>query len=435
MAKALSNVISLEFYNKKTNKIEKTFDQIKRVAKFIGRANDPTKCIGNKNSKFLLANIADQINRSKTGIIFIDHDWISEITDCLTDQNLNLLKQLSDIFHFDYHRFIIFEGEKKCYGYTVKYTDDGIERINNPELFYPQFFDQNLQNNCKKSSATRPKKYDYVAEEIRPQDRKNSAIHTRVLNRNLDILDINTDLSDLCSSEDISLGTESQDLKNQNTHFVSSSQTELEANAEFHSMSRVDRMIAREQARRERDALEGNSFEEVLARAKAERDKKQLALAKQQETARIEPPKVIPDQEPQKPDSNSELLEVARLELAEAQTESNDTHVKNGNVYHGNKLLNEFEFTDELIDVVIDKSDKPHFSRERVRAIMRNIVASNPNLRIWGGKNAFINYMVKAVNNEKEFTKEEKAQSLAEMKRKEAEQVMYDFQHRVIRYF
>jgi hypothetical protein len=66
---------------------------------------------------------------------------------------------------------------------------------------------------------------------------------------------------------------------------------------------------------------------------------------------------------------------------------------------------------------------------------MRNIVASNPKVRIWGGRQAFINYMVKAVNNEKEFTKEEKAQSLAEIKKKEAEQLLYDFQHRVIRYF
>ena len=66
---------------------------------------------------------------------------------------------------------------------------------------------------------------------------------------------------------------------------------------------------------------------------------------------------------------------------------------------------------------------------------MRNMVAKNPNLRIWGGRQAFINYMVKAVNNEKEFTKEEKAQSLAEIKKKEAEQLLYDLKHRVIRYF
>lgn len=426
MAKASSNIISLEFYNKKTNKIEKTFDQIKRVAKFIGRANDPTKCIGNKNSKFLLANIADQINRSKTGVIFIDHDWISEITDCLTDQNLNLLKQLSDIFHFDYHRFIIFEGEKKCYGYTVKYTDDGIERINNPELFYPQFFDQNLQNSCKKSSATRPKKYDYVAEEIRPRNRKNSAIHARVLNRNLDILDINTDLSDLCSSEDISLCIEGKDQKNQDTNFISSNQTKPEAKAEFSNMSRVDRMIAKEQARREREELAGDSFEERLARAKADRDKEQLTLAKQQKPTEIKQTD---------PDPNCELLEITKQEILHAKEQQNDIHTKNGNVYHSNKLLNEFDFTDELINAVREKSNKPHFPNSRIIAIMRNIVASNPKVRIWGGRQAFINYMVKAVNNEKEFTKEEKAQSLAEIKKKEAEQVMYDFQHRVIRYF
>ncbi|MCA9385746.1 hypothetical protein KC717_03800 [Candidatus Dojkabacteria bacterium] len=435
MAKTLSNVISLEFYNKKTNKIEKTFDQIKRVAKFIGRANDPTKCIGNKNTKILLANIADQINRSKTGIIFIDHDWISEITEARRRQNTNIIDELTDIFHFDYHRFIIFEGEKKCYGYTVKYTDDGIERINNPELFYPELFNKKFQINSKKNYSIEGKKLPDIAQKIALHEAKNCAIHAQVQYRDLDILDINTDLSDLCSSEDSSLGNESQDPKNQDTNFISSNRTELEANTEFHSMSRVDRMIAREQARRERDALEGNSFEEILARAKAQRDKERLVLTKQQETAGAEPPKVVPDQKPQGPTPNSELLEFARQEMLQVKEQQNDTHTRNGNVYHGNKLLNEFEFTDDLIDVVLEKSDKPHFSRERVRAIMRNIVVSNPNLRIWGGKNAFINYMVKAINNEKEFTKEEKAQSLAEMKRKEAEQVMYDFQHRVIRYF
>lgn len=177
-------------------------------------------------------------------------------------------------------------------------------------------------------------------------------------------------------------------------------------------------MIAKEQARRQRDELEGNSFEEVLARAKADRDKEKITLAKQQETAQTEPPKVKAWHTP-----------------PQVQTEPNDIHTKNGNVYHGNKLLNDFEFTDELIDAVRERSDKPHFSNNRIKAIMRNIVASNPKVRIWGGENAFINYVVKAVNNEKEFTKEKKSQSLAEMKRKEAEQLMYDFEHRVIRYF
>jgi hypothetical protein len=236
----------------------------------------------------------------------------------------------------------------------------------------------------------------------------------------------NTDLSDLCSGKDIDLSIETKNLKNQDTNFISSNRTELEANTEFPNMSRVDRMIAKEQARRKRDELEGNSFEEVLARAKADRDKEQLTLARQQETARTESHKVIPDQEPQKSQEQKSL---------QVQTELNDIHTKNGNVYHGNRLLNEFDFTDELIDAVRERSNKPHFPNSRIIAIMRNIVASNPKVRIWGGKNAFINYMVKAVNNEKEFTDEEKLQSLAEMKKKEAEQVMYDFEHRIIRYF
>jgi hypothetical protein len=117
------------------------------------------------------------------------------------------------------------------------------------------------------------------------------------------------------------------------------------------------------------------------------------------------------------------------------QAEQMDIHTKNGNVYYGNRLLNEFDFTDELIDAIRQKSDKPHFSNDRIKAIMRNIVASNPKVRIWGGRNAFINYMVKAVNNEKEFTKEEKSQSLAEMKRREAEKLLWQFENKIITYF
>lgn len=39
--------------------------------------------------------------------------------------------------------------------------------------------------------------------------------------------------TDLCSSEDMSLGIESQDLKNQDTNSISFNQTELEANTSF----------------------------------------------------------------------------------------------------------------------------------------------------------------------------------------------------------
>jgi hypothetical protein len=185
-------------------------------------------------------------------------------------------------------------------------------------------------------------------------------------------------------------------------------------------------MIAKEQARREREELAGDSFEERLARAKADRDREQLTLAKQRKPTEIKQTE---------PEPNCELLEVAKQEILHDKEQQNDIHTKNGHVYHANRLLNEFDFTDELIDAVRERSDKPHFSNNRIIAIMRNIVASNPKVRIWGGRQAFINYMVKAVNNEKEFTKEEKAQSLAEIKKKEAEQLLYDFQHRVIRYF
>ena len=415
MSKSATKVAlnNLYYFNKKTQTFDLTYDQITRAAKFITRANERNKTLGNKQGKTLLTSLADRIKSSKNGEIFIDHDWISTITDCLPEQNTNIMGQLADILDFKYRRSVVFEGKKRHYGLIVKFTHDGQKRLTNPELFY----DVPSPQKAQKTSKVTPKKIEVMTEKNR-----SSTIYTRDITRNI------KDLSDLCSSEDMSFGIESQDLKNQDTYFNSSNQTEQEANTEFNNMTRMDRMIAKEQARRQRDALEGNSFEERLAREIAKRDQEQLALAKQQETAQTqrEPPKVISCQESQKPQEQKPI---------QVQIEPNDIHTKNGNVYNNNILLNEFDFTDELIDAVREKSNKPHFSNGRIIAIIRNIVASNPKVRIWGGKNAFINYMVKAVNNEKEFTKEEKSQSLIEMKRKEAEQVMYDFKHRVIRYF
>ena len=90
-------------------------------------------------------------------------------------------------------------------------------------------------------------------------------------------------------------------------------------------------------------------------------------------------------------------------------------------------------FSDEFIDAMREKSDKPHFSNSQIIAIMRNIIASNPKVRIWGGRNAFINVMVKVINNEREKGGENQGQSIAEMKRRKAEKLLWQFENKVIR--
>jgi len=99
----------------------------------------------------------------------------------------------------------------------------------------------------------------------------------------------------------------------------------------------------------------------------------------------------------------------------------------NGN-YH-NKLLKDFKFTDELLDTVRQLSNKPDISIDQIKTIIRNIVTNNPETEIWGGNKAFVNYVVKAVNSEKEYSKKVKASSIAEIDKQKIDQIMYEFEN------
>ena len=415
MSKA-ANVSYVDFQKKKNVTEQDIYNSWYDKWLDIKRACDPSKTIAHEAITFI-ATLEFLFTKNPDEIIF-NKELLTKKCKQGPRQRSRFLAQLADIYKITPHTSYNYKGKKYHFIYSAKRTENSLAILKNPQEFYKNRQSKMTCIEAKSDLYTSQKCLVSKSNLTTTYTANPSSIQGMQEHRNIIETNIETDLSDLCSSKDSSLCTESKNLKNQDTNFIFSNQTELEANTEFPNMSRVDRMIAKEQARREREELAGDSFEERLARAKADRDKERLALAKQQETAQTEPPKVKAWHTP-----------------PQVQTEPNDIHTKNGNVYHGNKLLNDFDFTDELIDAVRERSNKPHFSNNRIIAIMRNIVASNPKVRIWGGRQAFINYMVKAVNNEKEFTKEEKAQSLAEIKKKEAEQLLYDFQHRVIRYF
>jgi DNA-binding MltR family transcriptional regulator len=511
--------IQLEYLDKKTNKKKKTFDQITKIAKFIGRANNRTKSIGNKNTKFLLANIADKINHSKNGKIFIDHDWISTITEARCDQNLNIIKELTDIFVFERHRSTFFEGEKKYYGYIVYYTDDGIERIDNPELFYPELLNRKFQIDSRKSSVTRGRKFGYVAEEIRVQCRENSEIHARVQYNDFDTIDTKRDLGDLggvqpqlsdkdgelqdqqnqfqderiAEDQGVCTNTEAQveDIATIKTAGDSKGSIPIEQSAETTSESFMGEIVRDLDLDydyrsitvgdtqymapiRRVEEIKCYNFKdmalEYLAKLKAQReqDNEQRPIVNEDITLN-EPEEVKPLQlqeqlvEAVQKDNNHlkessvkttklryMTIEQMREEMAKAKANKQgvvepqvqaqiyspkqDTAYAKTNasgIYH-NKLLKDFKLTSELFDAIRAQSNKPHFSDDRITAVIQNIIANNHETRIWGGKNAFIRYMVKAVNNEKEYTEAEIGQSIADKNRQYNEELRYQFDNQII---
>ena len=467
--------VALEYLDKKTQKKAKTFDVITRVAKFIGRSNDRTRSIGNKNSKFLLAHIADRINRSKNGVIFIDHEEISEITETRQKQNTNLMEQLTDIFEFEYHRFIRFEGERRCYGYKVNYTSDGIERINNPELFYPELFQKEFQIDSEKNYGTRGKKLPDVKQKITLHKVKNYEIHAQVQYNDLeDNKNIKDDLEDLPAGtyaythEEI---PQEQDLQDQFKNDVSLQEAEVEVEVitdtkettdnfetltvgdtnyyhpvqketttEGIDLKRLAMRYFNSLAPKTEDNTEvedikpvitetatGNSIKEAVIAITSSTDNPSSSTAPQEATwMTIEQMREAMAKDRAKNQNFILNHNLEKEKLVITKTNSN------GN--YKNKLLREFKLTSDLFDAIRARSNKPHFSNDRIIAVVQNIVANKPETEIFGKRNAFINYMVNAINNEKEYTLEERGESIADRENQLAEEELYQFNNRIIIY-
>lgn len=133
---------------------------------------------------------------------------------------------------------------------------------------------------------------------------------------------------------------------------------------------------------------------------------------------------------PLKESQGSITSQVGQYSSQQAVVQTKDTNVS----YH-NKLLKDFKFTDELLDTVRRLSNKPDISIDRIKAIIRNIVANNPETEIWGGNKAFVNYVVRAINNEKEYSKKGNASSIAEMDKKAREKDALMYENKTIQYF
>lgn len=89
--------------------------------------------------------------------------------------------------------------------------------------------------------------------------------------------------------------------------------------------------------------------------------------------------------------------------------------------------------TQEKFDQIRERSNKPHFTNERITDIIIAIDEKEPNKEIKGEK-AFINYMVKVVDNEREDDKVGEGESIAEIQRKKKEDLEYRIKNDVLTY-
>ena len=78
-----------------------------------------------KNARNLLPSIIFKIE--KDGVAFLNHKYISTITECARRQNLNIIKEMCDLFNIDFHKSIEFQGRRLLNVYRFVYKENGRE--------------------------------------------------------------------------------------------------------------------------------------------------------------------------------------------------------------------------------------------------------------------------------------------------------------------
>jgi len=103
--------------------------------KQIPRANNPNKSLQDK-AVSLLSVIVFKLRRQK--VVVLNHNYLSRITNCGKDQNVNLLKQLSDMLDVSFHAKISISGKICRNSYVIKHTEKGHAIIENAEILLAQ---------------------------------------------------------------------------------------------------------------------------------------------------------------------------------------------------------------------------------------------------------------------------------------------------------
>jgi hypothetical protein len=101
----------------------------------IPRANNPGKPLQEKAVN-ILATAVHKLRKME--IITLNHNYLSRITKCAKDQNVNLLKQLSDVLDISFHAKTTINNKIYRNCYVIKHTQKGRDVIENPKVLLAQ---------------------------------------------------------------------------------------------------------------------------------------------------------------------------------------------------------------------------------------------------------------------------------------------------------
>ena len=122
-----SRVANFDDYVKKKDRFRHTLLHWHQLP----RANNPNKPLQSKAVN-LLALIFHKLRKSE--IVTLNHNYLSRITLCEKDQNVNILRQLDNLLDIVFYSKITINGQifRNCY--VIKHTETGREIIQNSEI-------------------------------------------------------------------------------------------------------------------------------------------------------------------------------------------------------------------------------------------------------------------------------------------------------------
>jgi hypothetical protein len=101
----------------------------------IPRANNSKKPLSPKAVN-LLAVIVHKLHKNE--VITLNQNYLSRITDCERDQNINLLSQISDVVDISFYAKTTITGKISRNSYVIKYTEKGQAIIESAEVLLTQ---------------------------------------------------------------------------------------------------------------------------------------------------------------------------------------------------------------------------------------------------------------------------------------------------------
>jgi len=133
VSKSNSNVSYINFKDSQSKRCDR-WNKIYDKWKNIKRSDDPTKTIADEARTYIAA-LEFLFLKNADEIIF-NSDILKEKSHHKARQRKRFLDQVSDIYTIKFHTTYIYEGKKYHFVYSAKRTENSIEILENPELFY-----------------------------------------------------------------------------------------------------------------------------------------------------------------------------------------------------------------------------------------------------------------------------------------------------------